>query len=260
MPEVAEMMEQMEHAEHGGSLGRSIGITMAVLGVLLALCSALVGGSRTDLIARMVDQTGATMKYEAATAKYRIVSANLVELHALEPDPAAYQQAVQQGQAVARTLPPASTAQRLGQLTELNVARVLNTVVPTHEDMVSLVEHLEKLDEIKEAAHEWAESYEEALAAYKHASEMFERAQLCAEVGIVICSVALLLKNRPMWYVTLALGVISLILIITTMQHVNHELADARVKISQCQQHYSELASHDKTDDQVLFKEIKAGH
>ena len=49
--EVNEFVEHMEHAAHasheghGGSknLGKYIGITMALLGVMLALCAALVG-------------------------------------------------------------------------------------------------------------------------------------------------------------------------------------------------------------------------
>ncbi|MGH7328856.1 MAG: hypothetical protein ACREJX_10960, partial [Polyangiaceae bacterium] len=56
-----EIAEHIEHAAHGGhgdkGVGRMAGITMAILGVMLALCSAMVGGQRTDVIATMVEQS-----------------------------------------------------------------------------------------------------------------------------------------------------------------------------------------------------------
>ena len=81
MSEVTELMENMEHAGHGGghgdhgggkkSIAKYVGITMAVLGVLLALCSAMVGGTRTELIATMVQRTNVAMKYQAVSTKFR---------------------------------------------------------------------------------------------------------------------------------------------------------------------------------------------
>ena len=62
MGEVDELAEHIAHAGEAGHLGKYLGITMACLGVLLALCAALVGGQRTELIATMVEQTNASMK------------------------------------------------------------------------------------------------------------------------------------------------------------------------------------------------------
>jgi hypothetical protein len=57
---VHEISEHIEHAGHAGhgpgqgaGLTRVIGMTVAVLGVLMALCSAQVGEARTELIATM---------------------------------------------------------------------------------------------------------------------------------------------------------------------------------------------------------------
>ena len=47
-----EIVEHIEHAAHGGHGGsgpaRYIGITMALLGVMVAFCSAMVGAQRTE--------------------------------------------------------------------------------------------------------------------------------------------------------------------------------------------------------------------
>src|SRR5450631_3740524 len=95
MDDISEVAEHIEHAAHGGehaaphgtkpSHSKYVGITMAVLGVLLALTSALVGGARTELIATMVEQTGTSMRYQAVVMKQRTLLAQLQQLHALLP-------------------------------------------------------------------------------------------------------------------------------------------------------------------------------
>ncbi|MEO8800799.1 MAG: hypothetical protein ABI551_23110, partial [Polyangiaceae bacterium] len=64
MSGATELLEQMEHAGHAGHSGhghggggghdaggpgKAIGITMALLGVMLAFCAAMVGSERTEL-------------------------------------------------------------------------------------------------------------------------------------------------------------------------------------------------------------------
>jgi hypothetical protein len=76
--------ETLEHAEpiahgghgehgdhdHGGdqSLGMKVGVTMAILGVLLAFCAARVGAERTELVEALVDQQDAHAKSQAVAA------------------------------------------------------------------------------------------------------------------------------------------------------------------------------------------------
>src|ERR1017187_9461368 len=94
MPEINEIAEQIESAgeegngEHPhGRFGMYVGITIAMLGVLLALSSALVGGQRTEFIATMVEQANAGTKFQALSTKYRVLLAQLQQLHSLMPDP-----------------------------------------------------------------------------------------------------------------------------------------------------------------------------
>jgi hypothetical protein len=91
-----ELVEHMEHAKTGHSGGhrhghgahgdgRAIGITMAILGVMLAFCAAMVGSARTELIATMVEQSNRFSLYQAESMKFRVIEADLEMLHAITP-------------------------------------------------------------------------------------------------------------------------------------------------------------------------------
>src|SRR5579864_242838 len=90
-----ELLEQMEHAGHAGhgghgeghgaGPGRQIGITMALLGVMLAFCAAMVGSERTELIKTMVEQANKWGMYQSETTKLRTIEADLEMLRALTP-------------------------------------------------------------------------------------------------------------------------------------------------------------------------------
>src|SRR6267154_1286091 len=71
------------HDDHGGSkLGTYVGITMAILGVLLAFCAAKVGGERTELVQTLVEQSKAHAQYHAQDVKHRVAVIALQQLHA----------------------------------------------------------------------------------------------------------------------------------------------------------------------------------
>ena len=61
---------------------------MAVLGVMLALCAALVGSQRTDLISTMVEQSNKWGVYQSESMKFRVMEADYEILHALTPSKA----------------------------------------------------------------------------------------------------------------------------------------------------------------------------
>jgi hypothetical protein len=89
-----EIHETIEHAGHEGHGARGhsklpqwIGITVAFLGVLMALCSAQVGMARTELITTMVQENGAKAQFLTDWNKYRTLQAQLQSLHASMPDP-----------------------------------------------------------------------------------------------------------------------------------------------------------------------------
>src|SRR5215813_7018975 len=81
MSEATELLEKMEeaaghgHGGHGGP-GKMIGITMAILGVMLAFCAAMVGSQRTELIKTMVEQSSKWGLYQSESMKFRVMEAD----------------------------------------------------------------------------------------------------------------------------------------------------------------------------------------
>jgi hypothetical protein len=155
------------HGEHGGGhggqghdeqgkLGTYIGITMAVLGVVLAFCAARVGAERTDLIKALVEQQHAHAKYQAQDVKHRMAILNLrqtqgaipsaentkvldADLHKIEADP---------GSSAATTT---AAARVLGRLFTAEIT-------PSKADTAKLADTAERyLDEAK-VANAWVES------------------------------------------------------------------------------------------------------
>ena len=92
--ELKERIEHAAHVEHGGGhdphskgIGKAVGVTMATLGVMLAVCAALLGSERTELIRTMVEQSNKLGQYQAESTKYRVMQADFELLRALSPKP-----------------------------------------------------------------------------------------------------------------------------------------------------------------------------
>jgi hypothetical protein len=203
---------EMEHAAHAGghgdhgdgkpNIGKFIGMTMAVLGVMLALSSALLGGSRNKLVTTMVEQNTTAGRYQAVSMKHRTLVAQLQQLHALLP--ADFQKAEKEIDGLATAADPAQLAAI--KVMRLETAKILNTVTPTGSDVLRFVELVRDYAVEKEKAEKWAESYEDLARVYEEAGEHYEWGQLCAEFGIVLASIALLLQARPAWFGSVGFG------------------------------------------------------
>ena len=63
--------EKHEHGHEGGSSRQNklFGVTMALIGVLIAFCSLMVGSERNELTRAMIDQTQAHADWTAASTK-----------------------------------------------------------------------------------------------------------------------------------------------------------------------------------------------
>ena len=215
--EALEQSEHISHAGHGGHeahsrLGTYIGITMAMLGVLLAFCSAKVGGERTELVQTLVEQQNAHAKYQAQDIKHRVAYLNLQSAHAMG--------------------------------------------AADKKDLVSMAKTVDRYLEESAAAKEWVEAYEPMITTHVHAQEYFEIAQLCAEIGIVIASVALLMKKRAAWYAALLLGLGAVGTVGYTYQHTNALMTTASHNVEELGTKYRNLRNADKTTaEEKLFTE-----
>src|SRR5438067_2183058 len=74
--------EVLEHAEHAGHAHGSnqMGVTMAVLAVLIAFCAAMVGSRRQELMTSLLDQSWAHSSWVGAVVKEEMVVADLQKM------------------------------------------------------------------------------------------------------------------------------------------------------------------------------------
>jgi hypothetical protein len=217
-----EVAEHIEHAAHHKSgpdphkrLGTLIGITMAMLGVLLAVAAAKVGGERTELIEAMVDQQNAHAKYQAQDIKHRMAVLNLGQTHALLP-------------------PPGATTAN----------------APAKSDIIFMAQTVSRYLKESELAREWVESYEPMIKAHVEAQERYEMGQLLAEIGIVIASIALLLHRKSAWLAALAFGAGAVATLGGTYAHTHTVVAVAEAKVEHARVEYHRVRGTDKTTAQ----------
>ena len=259
MSEAHDFAEHMEHAAHGshggsGNLGKYVGITMAVLGVLLAFCSALVGAERTELIATMVEQTNTAMKYQTITTKYRMLVSQLTQLHALCPDPKLFATWDEASKKLSGEM-SSPDLQKLSKIIRLENAKNLNAEIPTREDLMAFVGKVKDLEQEQEAAEAWKESFEPSIKAHTHGSEHYEWAQLSSEIGIVLASIALLFMSRSVWIAALLMGTLAVGILVMTHTEVSHVLHEAEAKIAECAKKYEGYNSEGKAkkaDEELL--------
>lgn len=257
--ELAEKIEHMSHGHggHGGhesgkASGKHIGITMAVLGVMLALCSAMVGGQRTELIATMVAQSNKWGLFQAETTKFRVIEADREMLKSISPKP----DEIKKVEETLRT----KRGPR-GKVDDEDTAELKDLIASSTEDMADLltpdpeeVGRFRKLSRQYERdmkdAKEDAEAYEGAIEAHQEAAEWYEWAQLAAEVGIVVASIALLLSNRAIWLASVALGIGCAGTLGFTFVRTRAAVEQAEAKIRAAAENVLKLESDDEDAEQ----------
>jgi len=260
---MSELLEEMEHAAHAGhddhghggghgdagkkSIGKYVGMTMAMLGVLMALCSALVGMSRTELIATMVEKSETNNLSQTVASKYRLMESQLQSTHAfLQTDPEGAKKRAAELDDIekANANSPSSPAMRVMRL---EAAILMDAVIPSTDDVVDMAKQTKRYMVEREAAEKWAESYEDKVKAWEETGEHYEWAQLAAEIGVVLASIALLLQSKVAWTGSITLGVGSIILIVFTYTTGHSKIHSSGDEIEEAKAAY-EKTSNDKVD------------
>ena len=255
--ELKERIEHAAHVEHGGGhdphskgIGKAVGVTMATLGVMLAVCAALLGSERTELIRTMVEQSNKLGQYQAESTKYRVMQADFELLRALSPKP----EEIKKVEITLRSKRGAS-----GKEDSEDTAEIKDLIASSTEDMAQLLTpDPEEKDRFQKIAlrykHDMAEAKEDAEAfdlkikAHEEGAEGFERAQVVAEIGIVVASVALLLGSRAIWLVSILLALACGGLGGLTMAHTRGVLVTADQKIKDAATHTAAIEADDGLD------------
>jgi len=252
------MLEHMEHAGHGGGHGdggkggpgKMIGITMAVLGVMLALCAALVGSQRTELIKTMVEQSNKWGIYQSESMKFRVIEADAEILHAITPSKAEvkkFEDALKEVRSHSGKSDDEDTAE-LKDAIDVSTRELADILSPDKEDEDHFAALRLAYKHDMAEAKEDAEAYDGAIEAHQEAAEWYERAQLCAEIGIVIASIALLLGDRKVWSVAVVIGAVGAVIIGTTAVRTGGQLAAAEKKIEDAAKNVASIESDDDKD------------
>jgi hypothetical protein len=219
MEEAHEVAEHIEHAAHGAHpgdpgkrLNMYIGITMAIIGVLLALAAAKVGGERTELVAAMVDQQNAHAKYQGQDIKHRIAVLDLQQEHAL--------------------------------LKSTEASALVKS------DLVAMAKTVRRYLRESELAREWVETYDPVIKSHIEAGEHYELGQLLAEIGIVIASISLLLHRKAIWILAMAFGAGAALTLALTYSHTHNVVVALEQKIENARSDYHVARQADKTTAQ----------
>ena len=269
---MGELLEKMEHAahagqdhgEHGsGNTGRLIGITMAMLGVMLAFCAAMVGSARTELIATMVEQSNTENSYEASRSKHRMMMAQLEMLHAITPsraELAKFEDGLKGIHSKSGKEDTEDTAEIKAAI-DVSTRAIVDILTPDPEDEFHFVKLIRKYEKEAELSHEWAEAYDEVIQGHFIAAEHYEWAQLASEIGIVIASIALMLSSRAVWGVSVVFGVGCIVVILWTytgtkshIHHGEHEVELKKTAVMELRK-----ADAQNKDDEKTLEEIEHG-
>jgi hypothetical protein len=269
----AEFKEHMEHAAHAGHEGhdehkgpsKQIGVTMAVLGVLLALCAAMVGQQRTELMKTMVEQSTKWGLYQAETTKYRMSKSDYEMLVASSPKVAEIKKMeanLRSKRAPSGKADDEDTAE-LKDLIASAMSDLAELVAPDPGEALKLRAVARRYEADMKEAKEDAEAYDLKIEAHQEAAEHYEIGQLAAEIGIVVASVALLLGSRAVWAISLVFGVASAGLAGSTFFHTRSQLVVAEQKIEAAKQNTAKIEKDDEEDadgDGVPDSKQGAGH
>ena len=215
---MSEAMEALEHAQHASHAGHSddhgkapaklIGLTMALIGVLIAFCAAMVGGERNELTRTMIQQTQANADASSASIKFRLIMLELEKQRGL--------------------VAPAAAGAASGSATA-------GTTLPR---FIALYGDYAKE---RKFSKDWADSYEPMIQAHFEGAEGYEHAQLIAEIGIVLASLGVLLASRTAWLISIVFAVLCIGQLGRTYMHTRGEVHEASEKVDHTGDAYHEL-------------------
>jgi Domain of unknown function (DUF4337) len=267
MGSASKVIEHMGHAgeapHHTGSvppgsnLGMYIGATMASLGAILALFTVTASAARTELLGLYTQETIASAHAEASATKYRIVETQLRQLHAQTPDPQVVKSAEAELATIAATGPEAARAVTIARLA---AKPILSGITPTPKDLARFVRLARGYAAEREAAVAWQKTFEGPKADLATAIEHYEWAELCAELGVVVSSLAILFSNRKVWLSTVALGAVGLVIFLCALIPTTHRMHAAEAAIARAKEKTeSYLETMKQDEEEELFRPIESG-
>jgi hypothetical protein len=199
-----------------------------------------------------VEQSNKWGLYQAEAMKLRIIEGDLEMLHAISPNIAeekAMDENLRNKSAHAGKDDDEDTKE-IKDLIATSLDDLAELLTPDPEDEKHFTDLAKKYDrDMREAKHD-AEVYEPAIEAHQDAAEWYERAQLLAEIGIVIASIALLLSSRAVWMIAVISGIGGAGIIGWTFMKTRGQLKDAEAKIEEAKKESETIEEDDDDADE----------
>jgi hypothetical protein len=221
MSSLQEKLERAESAAHVSS--KHIGVTIALIGVLIAFCAAMVSSEQNELTRTMTEQTQANSDFSGASTKFRMVMNELEKLR----DQSSLRSTV------------------AGPLLELKRFLRLSLDYSRERDF----------------SKTWVETYQPAIEAHFDAAAGYENAQLVAEIALVVASLAILLSNRSAWVLSILLAIICIGVLTSTFLKTRRSVSHAIGNIQQAENAYQQLrkAHLGARGDERTWEELDPG-
>jgi Domain of unknown function (DUF4337) len=173
---VEELKEGAEHAHHKGE--KRIGLTMAIVAVLLAVATLLGHRAHTEEVVLQGDRNTQWVNFDTKRMQ-RIVHEDIAEVAALQPNSEKVVEKLKEKAKLEREGEPAKEGQ------------------PAREGTEKIREHAQELD---------AE-----MKVTQRRADFYDSGELFLEISIVLCSIALLAEMRLFWqlsFITTTIGVV----------------------------------------------------
>ena len=199
MPEAHEQIEHAEHAEHAAGANRKIALLIAVFALFLALSETLGKSANTDALTLNIKASDTWNFFQAKNIRRTVVLTAAETLKAAPPPASPVTLAAANGAAgttgVAEAPTPPGAIERQIAEWEKTAARYR-----------SEPETREGTTELSERAQEAEHERDTALARYHH----YEIASAAFQIGIVLCSAAVITGMTMLAWLAGSIGVIGI--------------------------------------------------
>lgn len=209
-----ESMDHSEHIHHEGhdsgshQFSKFMGVTIAIIGVLIALCGDLESVQKDDFIRTMIDQSRVHSNYAGYSVKYRMIMMEMEKARVVVSTPS------ERGIADSKKLP-----------IELN-------------RLLGLYSYYSKE---RKLALEWSDSFDAVINAHFDAATGYAKAVLLAEVGIVLASLGILFTSRIAWLASIAIAVLCISQASLTWVQLTKNIHSATAGVAQAESNFKDL-------------------
>lgn len=223
MSSLHEKLERAESAAHISS--KHIGVTIALIGALIAFCAAMVMSEQNELTRTMTQQTQANSDFTGASTKFRIVMNELEKLRSQ------------------------SSPESMGAGLRPQLKSFLRLSLDYRRE--------------RDFAKTWVDTYQPAIEAHFDAADGYENSQLVAEIALVVASLAILLSNRSAWILSILLAVLCIGVLTSEFLKTRRSVSHAIRNIRQAENAYQQLRiahlAANKDEDERTLEELDPG-